>query len=229
MVLDAAPPAPTVASPEAAGAFDRGEPLEPFLWLGPRSTAEEHLRADLVSDLSPGEGNALIEALLDVLRRSLGLESLSDWIEERFFMTHISDNDGDPRVWLLTEGDGGFGVLVDGDRLRLEHLDAVRTRTRQAINSLESDLRKLSRDERDRAEGMLERMQVFDLKLGLLYEGRAPEAQIRYPGLPSEDQPNGWDPKFDEGRGPHLAPIQRLGLLPQPVLGDAAMEQFGAV
>ena len=104
-------------------------------------------------------------------------------------MTHISDNDGDPRVWLLTEGDGGFGVLVDGDRLRLEHLDAVRTRTRQAINSLESDLRKLSRDERDRAEGMLERMQVFDLKLGLLYEGRAPEAQIRYPGLPSEDQP----------------------------------------
>lgn len=174
--------------------------------------------ADLVydgleSELGSEPSNDLCDALERVIVESDVGKSIEDWLQYRFFRTHLVTSGGEPRIWHLASRHRHVQLLVDWHRFDRDTIDAIRTALNSSfISHLESVV-----PESEYVEAVAD-VRDFDAALGWLYEGTTPEARIWYPWLSTVEQPNGWDPDTRHGAKAHLAPIQRLGLLAVDVL-----------
>lgn len=185
-----------------------------------------HLAAEWRRRLGSRAGNQVERTIREVLEKELG-ESLSvdDWLALHFFAFHVQRTDREPFVWHLTSEAGTVQVLAQARRLTRERLDLLDSEVvKTVIDSLERSLKAATRQGKSDLVGQLEVQladaRTFEVALGWLYEGSHDNARITYPWKKPEQQPRGWNPVWSEGVKPNIAPLQRLGLLPVPVLTD---------
>jgi len=153
------------------------------------------------------------------------------FLDEAYFAYEIDMTGRVPRVWHIRSPNGRFSALVDGRRLGPEQLDILVDRLLGAIladtvHGHEQAVRQGREEEAAVLADAIQELRAFQSELGWLWEGHAPEYRIVYPGRPPSMHPRVWRPEQSEGILPHLAVLQRIGVLAQPVLSDDEMAAF---
>ena len=187
--------------------------------------AGDVLRYEFESELGPVVGPVVSDRIVAVLADGSGLQEadLDGWLTHEFFKRHVERRMGEPVVWHLKSNNGRIQVLVgaqrlDRHRLQLLEKELVAPRT----DFLRREL--LAADAHDdeassallRAE--LEDVEEFGAALELLRNGTNQSSGVVQPLERPHGSPTDWVPVWSDDLRSNLAPVQRLGLLPFPVL-----------
>jgi hypothetical protein len=199
--------------------------------MGGHPSAGDRFAAELREEAGPDVGDALTAEITAVLRRGVARGddyTIDDWISQEFFRRHVERTERQPRVWHITSRLGAVQVLVNARKLNKERLDLIATDVVRRIIDIEQRTLKSAQtkgraDVAVEAERRLKDLHLFEFSLGLLHGGGDDKARIVYPWRRGDQQPRGWQPVWSEGIRPNLAPVQRLGLLPFPVLTEDEM------
>lgn len=205
-------------------------PLTP---TGSIPTVWDRMCSELIGEVGETHGRELASSISGVLTGSDedDQRAMDRWIEDEFFRRHLDRTEREPDVWQLGSAGGAVQVLVNGKRLtdgRLERLttDVVRRR----ISDLEKELKDVRvNGEPEQAQALEEALKdvhKFEVDLSVLRGGSNPDARLVYPWRKQDRMPQGWSPIWSEGIRPNIAPLQRLGLLPVPVLTDEELNEL---
>jgi Mrp family chromosome partitioning ATPase len=204
-----------------------------------RSVPDHHsvgtwLAGELHREAPGSTSDGIVQEMERILGFATGADSLSfdDWLAEEFFSRHLGRTNGDPFVWHLTSEEGTTQVLAHATRFDQTSVEIVISDVaRRMIDRLERDLKAANaRGFSDRAraiESHLTDVRRFEVALGWLTgaeEEGAPEGRRGRKGSTTA-----WNPDWALGLRENLAPIQRAGLLPFPVLSEEEMDTFLAV
>jgi hypothetical protein len=196
-------------------------------------TVGEWLTEELRWELGAEQGDRVAMEFASLLGGG-GLNSaaaLDGWLIDEFFKRHVAKSEGEPEVWHITSEVGTAQVLAYGRRLNRDRLMRLNTRfARRVMDELQRELNAANvADDFDEAaliETKLRDLHLFEVALGMLQVGSSEEAKLRYPWRRNDQQPRGWVPIWSEGIRPNIAPLQRLHLLPEPVLTEDEMREL---
>ena len=158
--------------------------------------------------------------------------TIDEWLVANFFRIHVATTERAPVIWHLASQRGAVNVFVYAPRFDRDALDHLAGDYVKAVIE-RLDRKQRAATKRNQAETaaalqeQIEEVRYFEISLGWLYEGTIDGARIYYPWRSANEQPLGWDPDWSEGIRPNLAPVQRLGLLAQPVLTDEELLALG--
>ncbi len=178
--------------------------------------SRRRLQADLISFFAVEPGGRTSERVAT---------AINHWTAEHFFTRHLAQTGREPEIWHVSSPGGTFQALTHFKRATKERIDLLRAELlRRQLDTLNRHLKMATKNRKNaqirRLEDQIKDVRTFDIALGWLFEGTTPNARIWYPWKPPEQQPQGWDPNFDEGIRANVAPLQRLGLLVQDVLTE---------
>src|SRR5690606_14224230 len=138
---------------------------------------------------------------------------------------HARWTDWEPTVWHVTSPHGTLSALIAATRLdgtRIERfVDGIIIR---AIERLARKQRRAAPAEQEELERQIEDVRSLGLALAWLMDGSNEESRLWYPSLPREQQPVGWQPDWAQGVKSNIAPLQRMGILAEPVLTEEELE-----
>ena len=179
-------------------------------------TSRRQLQSDLVSFFSVDPGGRTNERVAT---------AINHWTAEHFFTRHLAETGREPEIWHISSPAGTFQALTHYKRATKDRIDLLRSEIlRRQLDTLNRHLKTATKNKKGsqvrRLEEQIKDVRTFDIALGWLFEGTTPNARIWYPWKSPEQQPQGWDPNFDEGIRANVAPLQRLGLLVQDVLTE---------
>lgn len=202
-------------------------PVPGYLTVGDRLKSE--LEGEVWSDAIGGK----IEEIL-MAGSGNGAGDLDSWLQAHFFRSHVDRTRREPVVWHLTSEQGAIQVLVAAQRLSQERLDLLVTDVvPRAIDQMERDLmRARSRGDETTSVWIADRLEearFFGVALGRLIGGTNEATRIGLRWRRKDQQHTAWTPVWSEGIRPNLAPVQRLGLLPFPVLTDEELAEHLSV
>jgi hypothetical protein len=196
-------------------------------------TAGDWLTEELRWELGNEQGDRVAMEFASVLGGGglNGAAALDGWLIDEFFKRHVDRSEGEPEVWHITSEGGTAQVLAYGRRLNRDRLMRLNTHVvRRALDELQRELNAANAadnfDEAAHIETKLRDLHLFEVALGMLQVGSSEEARLRYPWRRNDQQPNGWAPIWSEGVRPNIAPLQRLHLLPEPVLTEDEMREL---
>ncbi|MGH8913627.1 MAG: hypothetical protein ACRDZM_03830 [Acidimicrobiia bacterium] len=179
------------------------------------------------------------EGIVKEMERILGFgthaESIAfdDWLAREFFARHLRRTNGDPHVWHLSSEKGSAQILAHSTRFDRTSIDIVISDVaRWMIDRLERDLKAANTagyvDRAMAIEDHLTDVRRFEVALGWLIGGNS--AGTSEDRRKRKDRGGSiWNPDWTVGFRENLAPIQRAGLLPFPVLSEEEMDTFLAV
>jgi len=194
----------------------------------------ERLVFELEQEVGKELGGSLAAQMADTLNVGQQLDpawAINSWIRREFFRNHLVRSDRAPEVWHLTSPEGTVQILVTGRRLNETRLAKMTSQVvRRIIHDLETRLREAQEigdhTQGDTLEAEIKDAHLFEVSLGLLRGGGTEEARLTYSWRRSDQNPRGWNPIWSEGIRPNIAPLQRLGLLPEPVLTDEELSEL---
>lgn len=174
----------------------------------------------------------LVSQMERILGFGAGVDSVvfDDWLATEFFSRHLRRTNGDPYVWHLTSEGGTAQLLAHSTRFDRTSIESVISDlARRMIDRLERDLKTASSGgyrARARAiEDQLADVRKFEIDCGRLIGMRQDGAVDDRRGR--KDRSGGaWNPDWNLGFRENLAPLQRAGLLPFPVLSEEEMDTF---
>lgn len=177
---------------------------------------KRQLQAELIEFFDIDAGGRANERIAGAINR---------WTADHFFTRHLAATGREPEVWHVGSPNGAFHALIHSNRCTKERIDLLRSEIlRRLLETLNKSLKTETKAKRAnqvrRLEEQIKDVRTFDISLGWLFEGTTPNSRIWYPWKSPEQQPQGWDPNFDEGIRANIAPLQRLGLLLQDVLTE---------
>ncbi len=211
--------------------------LHDFGFLPLRSVADHRsvgtwLAEELHREARGDASGALVSQMERILGFGSGVDSVAfdDWLATEFFSRHLRRTNGDPYVWHLTSREGTVQMLAHTTRFDRTSIEIVVSDVaRSMIDRLERDLKSANADgyrERSRQiEEQLADVRQFEIDFGQLIG-------LQVDGAPDgrrARKDRGWNPDWNHGFRENLAPIQRAGLLPFPVLSEEEMDTFLAV
>ena len=187
---------------------------------------------ELQHEVAPHTAAAIVEQMERILAAGTDRESvdLDDWLSKQFFVRHLKRTNGDPAVWQLNSEEGTVQVLVPAARFDRHHIDNLMTQmTSRVIDELERNLKSANaKGEIEQAaliEGRIREVRRMETALGLLLGITVDEAtKVTRRRTKNEDWE--WNPDWSAGFRANLAPLQRLGLLPFPVLTEDEMNSL---
>jgi len=204
-----------------------------------RSVAEHRsvgtwLAEELNREASDGTSDSIVREMERILGFGGGVDSVAfdDWLAAEFFSRHLRRTNGDPFVWHLTSEAGTAQLLAHATRFDRTSIEIVISdMAARMIDRLERDFKSASSTgyvERSKGiEAQLADVRRFEIGFGGLV-GMHPDG--RADGRSRKDRAgDGWNPDWNLGFRENLAPLQRAGLLPFPVLSDEEMDTFLAV
>jgi Mrp family chromosome partitioning ATPase len=192
------------------------------------------LAEELTREASGGTSDAIVKEMERILGFGSGVDSagFDDWFATEFFSRHLRRTNGEPFVWHLTSQAGTAQLLAHATRFDRTSIEIVISdMARKLIDRLERDFKAASATgyiERSHAiEAQLADVRQFEISFGGLIgmhpDGPADDRRSR------KDRAGTWNPDWNLGFRENLAPLQRAGLLPFPVLTDEEMDTFLAV
>jgi Mrp family chromosome partitioning ATPase len=204
-----------------------------------RSVAEHRsvgtwLAEELNREAPGGTSDSIVREMERILGFGGGMESVlfDDWLAAEFFSRHLRRTNGEPFVWHLTSEAGTAQLLAHATRFDRTSIEIVISDMAvRMIDRLERDLKTA------RADGYIERsnaiaaqladVRQFEIDFGSLIGMRLDGADDRRSRKDRAGE--GWNPDWNLGFRENLAPLQRAGLLPFPVLSEEEMDTFLAV
>jgi Mrp family chromosome partitioning ATPase len=174
----------------------------------------------------------LVSQMERILGFGAGVDSVAfdDWLATEFFSRHLRRTNGDPYVWHLTSEAGTAQLLAHSTRFDRTSIESVISDlARRMVDRLERDQKTASSggySARARAiEDQLADVRKFEIDCGRLIGMRQDGAVDDRRGR--KDRSGGaWNPDWNLGFRENLAPLQRAGLLPFPVLSEEEMDTF---
>jgi hypothetical protein len=170
-------------------------------------------------------GDAVTRKMLDALTDRSGQLDLDAWLIDNFFKAHLQRSNRVPFVWHLSSREGEIQVLVAASRLdagrlaRINH-ELVGLARGQLQRQLTEAYRKDRQGEVETIEARLADIGDFEASLNMLLTGSGDSFE--------QGSARGgamrWAPMSGEGLISNLAPFQRLGLLPIPVLSEEEID-----
>jgi Mrp family chromosome partitioning ATPase len=204
----------------------------PFRSLPEHLSVGRWLMDELQNEVAPHTAAAIIEQMERILAAGTDRDSidLDDWLSEHFFASHLKRTSGDPAVWQLNSEEGTIQVLVPAVRFDRQRIDNLMTQmTSRVIDELERNLKSANvKGEIEQAaliEGRIREVRRMETALGLLLGITVDEA-TKVSRKRSKNEDWEWNPDWSAGLRANLAPLQRLGLLPFPVLTEEEMNSF---
>jgi Mrp family chromosome partitioning ATPase len=223
-----------ILRPESVGfSHDGMLPLHP---VKDRTTVGTAISAYLKQELGNQEGTALDRQIVELLFGSGPLKSvqvprrsIDAWMSVAFFRIHAARTGREPEIWHIVSPNRFFQIMVDGRRFDAHHVSTLADVVLPMfIADVERQQKAAERFGSQEAIAQLDRAIVdartLGIQLGWLLHGSDARSRLWFPW--SENQPLGWEPRWEEGIKPHLAPLQRLGLLAAPVLTDQELDEF---
>lgn len=154
--------------------------------------------------------------------------SMDRWVTRRYFEEHAAANDWEPTVWHVTSPQGSVSALIAAERLdsrRIEgFVDGIVIRAIERLARRQRRKEMLGDGEAAELERQMEDARALGLALAWLMDGSHDDSRLWYPGLPLDQQPEGWNPDWSQGLKYNIAPLQRLGMLAVPVLTEKELE-----
>ena len=223
-------PGQTSVSEELVGVvFDHG--FIPLTAVKDVPTVWHWLVLELENEVGIANGQRIAGQIARILTgvELPGPDEMDRWLSEEFFSRHVQRTDREPDVWHVTSPGGAVQLLVNGRRLTDEKLgrmttDVVRRRIHELERVLKENRLAGEGEAADRIEADLKDAHLFEISLGVLRGGSSEEARLVYPWRKHDQRPRGWSPIWSEGVRPNIAPLQRLDLLPQPVLTEEELD-----
>lgn len=205
----------------------------PITPINSHPTVGEWLLSEIRDEVGERLGLDLAGQIAAVLGgdRATPAESVNQWIGREFFSRHLQRSDRQPEVWQLESSLGTIQLLVSARRLTERRISLMSTEVvRRKIDELERFLKRAQETGDayaiDDAQHQLKEIHAFGITLTHLLGGSG-EGQLVYPWRRAADaNPIGWKPVWSEGIRPNIAPLQRLGLLPEPVLTEEEMNEL---
>jgi hypothetical protein len=187
---------------------------------------------ELHSEVAPHTADAIVAEMEGILAAGTGRDSVTvdEWLANEFFLRHLKRTGGDPSVWHLTSEEGAVQVLVPAFRFDRQKIENLMTQvTSRVIDELERNLKSAnSKGEIEQAaliEGRIREVRRMETALGLLL-GITVDETTKAPRKRNKNEDWDWNPDWSAGLRANLAPLQRLGLLPFPVLTEEEMNSF---
>lgn len=204
----------------------------PFRSLSQHPSVGRWLTEELTGEVSPNTAEAITLEMERILASGKGGSptTVDEWLLEEFFARHLARTSGQPSIWHLTSEEGAVQVLVPARRFDKQKIENLMTQvTSSVIDELERTLKVAHAKGDDEhaaiTEARIREVRRMDTSLGLLLGITVDETS-----KVSRKSPGGanweWDPDWSMGYRPNLAPLQRLGLLPFPVLDDDEMNNL---
>ena len=199
-------------------------------WKGHPSLGSR-LRNEFRNELGKADAGKFEELLLKALA-AVGdpdvAASIDRWADRRYFQLHAESEEWEPRVWHITSRLGTISVLVSAERFERKRMEAfVDSVVIRAIERLARRKRRKEVVGDEAAVAKLDEQMEDARQLGLaiawLLDGSRRESRIWYPALDDDEQPSGWQPRWDQGIKSNLAPLQRLGIISVPVLTESEL------
>jgi Mrp family chromosome partitioning ATPase len=187
--------------------------------------------ADELHREAPGTtSDGIVHEMERILGFGSGSDSMAfdDWLATEFFARHLRRTGGEPFVWHLSSEEGTTQLFAHATRFDRTSIEIVMSDvTRRTVERLERDLKASNAGGyAERSKGIerhLSDVRNFEVALGWLIG-------IEQVGADGRKRPNGaisgWNPDWNLGFRENLAPIQRAGLLPFPVLSEEEMDSF---
>jgi len=204
----------------------------PFRSVTDHPSVGRWLMDELQHEVAPHTAAAIVEQMERILAAGTDRESvdLDDWLSKQFFVRHLKRTNGDPAVWQLNSEEGTVQVLVPAARFDRHHIDNLMTQmTSRVIDELERNLKSANtKGEIEQAaliEGRIREVRRMETALGLLLGITVDEA-TKATRRRTKNQDWEWNPDWSAGFRANLAPLQRLGLLPFPVLTEDEMNSL---
>lgn len=194
-----------------------------------RPTIGDLLKAELQDEVG---SDKLADRMVEILAQGQAdIRDFDSWIARNFLARHAERTGREPLVWHFSSSRGSVQVLIAARRLTRQKLDLITTEVvRGVIDQLQRRLANARRDgddeETHEVERSLDDARQFEAILGRLGDGEGDDAKIFYPWRMWDRPVDGWAPLWAEGIQPNLAPVQRLGLLPYPVLTDEELARY---
>jgi len=204
----------------------------PFRSLTEHPSVGRWLMDELHSEVAPHTADAIVAEMEGILAAGTGRDSVTvdEWLANEFFLRHLKRTGGDPSVWHLTSEEGAVQVLVPAFRFDRQKIENLMTQvTSRVIDELERNLKSAnSKGEIEQAaliEGRIREVRRMETALGLLL-GITVDETTKAPRKRNKNEDWDWNPDWSAGLRANLAPLQRLGLLPFPVLTEEEMNSF---
>lgn len=202
-------------------------PLRP---VANRRTIGKLLEDELKRTVRPQTAMAIVDEMEVLLSSRVGRAVyLDDWLADQFFTRHVARTGGNPYVWHLTSSSGTLQILVAAQMLDRERIELFMTEIGEAAVA-ELERYRRAADTR----GDLEQAETFAARINEIRHFETALGQLV--GVSYETGPSGgggrvrksedswmWNPDWVSGTRVNLAPIQRVGLLPFPVLSEDEM------
>ena len=187
--------------------------------------AGDVLRYEFESELGPVVGPVVSDRIVAVLADGSSLQEadLDGWLTHEFFKRHVERTMGEPVVWHLKSNNGFIQVLVGAQRLdkhRLQVLEKELVIPRTDLLRRDLLAADAHGDESSSAQlrAELEDVEEFGAAIELLRNGTNQPSGVVHPLERSHGPSTDWSPVWSDDVRSNLAPVQRLGLLPFPVL-----------
>jgi hypothetical protein len=187
--------------------------------------AGDVLRYEFESELGPVVGPVVSDRIVAVLADGSSLQEadLDGWLTHEFFKRHVERTMGEPVVWHLKSNNGFIQVLVGAQRLdkhRLQVLEKELVIPRTDLLRRDLLAADAHGDESSSAQlrAELEDVEEFGAAIELLRNGTNQPSGVVHPLERSDGPSTDWSPVWSDDVRSNLAPVQRLGLLPFPVL-----------
>ncbi|MEX2250741.1 MAG: hypothetical protein WD895_01575 [Acidimicrobiia bacterium] len=204
----------------------------PFRSVTEHPSVGRWLMDELNTEVAPHTAAAIIEQMERILAAGTDRESvdLDDWLSRQFFVRHLKRTSGDPAVWQLNSEEGTVQVLVPAARFDRQRIDNLMTQmTSRVIDELERNLKSANaKSEIEQAaliEARIREVRRMETALGLLLGITVDEA-TKATRRRTKNEAWEWNPDWSAGFRANLAPLQRLGLLPFPVLTEDEMNSL---
>jgi Mrp family chromosome partitioning ATPase len=203
-----------------------------------RTTGEHHSvgtwLVDELQDEAPGStSEGIVREMERILGFATGVDSIpfDDWLASEFFGLHLRRTNGEPFVWHLTSEQGTVQLLAHAPRFDQKSIEIVLSEVvARMVDRFERDLKAAkATGHSDRAGGIedhLSDVRQFEVALSWLIGVDAAGTDHH---VGRRTRGSVWNPDWKLGFRENLAPLQRAGLLPYPVLSDEEMDSFVAV
>jgi Mrp family chromosome partitioning ATPase len=188
--------------------------------------------ADELHREAPGiTSDGIVQEMERILGFGTGVDSVvfDDWLASEFFSRHLRRTNGDPYVWHLSSEMGSAQILAHSTRFDRTSIEIVISDVaRWIVDRLERDIKAANAGgfgDRSRSiEEHLSDVRQFEIALGWLIGAKQDGIDDR---RHRKDRTSSvWNPDWTVGFRENLAPIQRAGLLPFPVLSEEEMDTF---
>lgn len=185
---------------------------------------------ELRSELGDDHGEEIATELVRIVGEGDGepATALDTWISEEFFDRHLERTQREPAVWHLTSEGGSVQVLATGSRMTRERLTGLTVDViRGTIDDLQRRLKEAERandgDAVAAVEHRLSEVREFEIAVGMLEVEFGVDDDERHGSLLGRrrgERAPGLNLNSAESRRSTIALLQRLGLLPSPVLTE---------